>query len=141
MKIEDATQTVDGHPVRIYATDGGGWFPIHGAVWFKRFEEWKLMDWTRNGGAQSKDYGFDLNLHDWKDQIPWDCLQDWIQWVAKDKDGDWWVGYRKKPIQYTKMCACMWYTDDVYCVLCGVRMPEGPARWTDAIAQRPDVEN
>ena len=139
MEAEMAIQTISGHSVRIYATDGGGWFPIHGAIYIERHLEWKLMNWSRDGFAQSTNDGFNLNLHDWKDEVPWSYLQDWIQWIAKDKDGDWWIGYRKKPIQYTKMCTCMWCSDEVYCVLAGVRMPEGPADWREAIAKRPET--
>jgi len=33
MDIKNATQTKGGKPVWIYATDGGGDYPVHGANW------------------------------------------------------------------------------------------------------------
>ena len=40
-------KTRDGREVRIYATDGGGAYPIHAAYWGD--ENWVIMNWTENG--------------------------------------------------------------------------------------------
>jgi len=40
-------ETRGGHPVRIYATDGGGGYPIHGAIWID--ERWIPKSWTKDG--------------------------------------------------------------------------------------------
>jgi hypothetical protein len=40
-------RTRDGREVRIYATDGFGDAPIHGA--FKRQDDWDCICWTENG--------------------------------------------------------------------------------------------
>jgi hypothetical protein len=43
----ETLQTRDGRPVRIYATDGGGPKPVHGAVF--DCGTWKQRDWVSNG--------------------------------------------------------------------------------------------
>jgi len=40
-------QTREGLKVRIYAIDGYGYFPIHGAI--KHKEKWRMECWTKNG--------------------------------------------------------------------------------------------
>ena len=51
-------QTLSGKPVRIYATDGGGAFPVHGAV--LNGDTWHMESWRDNGinlaiNVESKD--------------------------------------------------------------------------------------
>ena len=55
-------QTRDGREVRIYATDAGGDYPVHGAI---RCElRWKASTWTPKGGhlADRDPRGADLVL-------------------------------------------------------------------------------
>jgi hypothetical protein len=40
-------KTRDGHEVRIYATDGGASYPVHGAILINSF--WSATNWARNG--------------------------------------------------------------------------------------------
>ena len=40
-------RTRDGREVRIYATDGAGSWPIHGAV--KLGDQWFIREWTKHG--------------------------------------------------------------------------------------------
>lgn len=49
MKIEAGKmyKTRDGHLVRIYATDGSGLYPVHGAI--LRECEWRVEEWTAEG--------------------------------------------------------------------------------------------
>lgn len=42
-------RTRDGREARVYATDGGGHFPIHGAV--KCVDGWAQVQWRADGGA------------------------------------------------------------------------------------------
>jgi hypothetical protein len=141
MRIEDATQTVGGHPVRIYATDGGGDFPVHGAIWVCTFGEWVTYQWSLKGGFVGRngedDSDLNLDLHDWRDEIPWKCLRDDIQWVARQESGRW-VGFVNKPLRGDRI----W----VVSIGCGrkvdlepVKMPTGPADWREAIAKRPET--
>jgi hypothetical protein len=106
MNIKDCTQTKDGTPVRIYAT------------------------YLLNG-----DHYVDLELHDWKDDIPWDCLRPEIKYVTRDKNGDW-FGHIIEP----KPIDNVWDTYYFYEVfdLSSVIMPEGPSDWKEAIARRPE---
>jgi len=134
--VKDATQTKGGTPVRVYATDGGGHYPVHGAIW-KGSEGWVLSAWAKNG-SDSSDSLFggpkDLDLTDWRDHIPWHCLRDEIEWVARDMDGNWY-GYNQRPRQRYSA----WGVEGMgYWKLHGVKMPDGPVDWQEAIAQRPD---
>lgn len=47
IKIDGKYQTRDGRPVRIYATDTGGDYPIHGAIWYK--DQWLTETWQPCG--------------------------------------------------------------------------------------------
>lgn len=47
--ITKTYKTRDGREVRIYATDGTGAYPVHGAI--KKNGEWFLGGWTANGAA------------------------------------------------------------------------------------------
>ena len=49
--INKKYRTKDGEEVRIYATDGGGSYPVHGAV--KTAGGWYYVVWT-NGGSVFK---------------------------------------------------------------------------------------
>lgn len=42
-------KTRDGREVRIYATDGAGVFPVHGAI--KHGEGWSSFTWASNGSS------------------------------------------------------------------------------------------
>lgn len=46
-------QTRDGRPVRIYATDGSGVWPIHGAVLTE--EDWSVRSWHADGKYSGSD--------------------------------------------------------------------------------------
>ena len=134
MRPEEATQTKNGTPVRIYATDGLGRYPIHGARLLS--DGWKSTSWTEEGHyIRNKISKSDLDLTDWRDKIPWDCLVPEIQWVARDSNGLW-MGYKYAPGLYEKYWQDL-YGDPVY-PLDGVKMPNGPADWKQAIAKRPD---
>jgi hypothetical protein len=138
MRIEDATQTVGGYPVRIYATDGGGNWPIHGAFWVKSFG-WICATWTEEGSIETSKIpsSYDLDLHDWRDEIPWSYLRDEIQWVARQESGRW-IGFVNKPNRGEKR----WLVSvgcDRKVDLEPVKMPTGPADWREAIAKRPET--
>jgi hypothetical protein len=42
-------KTRDGKKVRIYATDAGGLYPIHGAILSKEKDFWYKHSWDKNG--------------------------------------------------------------------------------------------
>lgn len=46
--INKKYRTVDGKEVRIYTVDGGGKYPIHGAI-LKNKGWWSVVSWTKEG--------------------------------------------------------------------------------------------
>lgn len=48
-------KTRDGREVRIYATDGGGDYPVHGAS--KDSDGWEFRTWTQDGKFQQHEGG------------------------------------------------------------------------------------
>lgn len=42
-------ETANGGEVRIYCTDGGGHYPIHGATRFHESDRWTVQSWTDRG--------------------------------------------------------------------------------------------
>lgn len=135
MKIEECTQTKDGSPIRIYATDGEANIPIHGAFWNGR--EWRLMGWSKEGKAFCLNSNKDLAFHNWRDDIPWEHLQNWIQWVAMDNDNVW-KGFLDEPYIVSGLCSMCWdvRTDKAIKIL-GVKMPT-PPDWRNSKAKRPE---
>jgi hypothetical protein len=138
MNIKDCTQTKDGTPVRIYATDGGGKFPVHGAVFNKDDCHWTILTWTITGSLYltGDEHGLDLDLSDWKEKIPWDCLRPEIKVVARDDDGRW-FGHEIEPNKDAQDGIWCSAGHEIY-ALDGVKMPQGPADWKEAIARRPE---
>ena len=56
MKFKDKTR--GGFPVRIYATDAGGKYCIHGAYFYGG--EWAMTTWASDGDSGSEESGIDL---------------------------------------------------------------------------------
>lgn len=58
--INKTYRTRDGREVRIYATDGKGPYPVHGAVRLTEF--WSPMNWSHCGvyRADTKNHDYDL---------------------------------------------------------------------------------
>ena len=136
MNIKDCTRTKGGHEVVI-------WEVIDGIA-FGRFN-WKdtvqIAKWFAQNGHcfwlsidQTLRTEFDLDLTDWRDQIPWDRLIDEIEWVARDKMAGWY-GYKTKP----EAIHSVWVSNQTCSRLEAVKgMPPGPANWREAIARRPE---
>ena len=55
-------QTQDGREARVYATDGGGRYPVHGAV--KQIDRWEPESWTIEGRYFSQEEGHDEDFVD-----------------------------------------------------------------------------
>lgn len=47
--IDGKYETRDGRAVRIYATDAGGKYPVHGAIWSDEEDGWESEAWTEEG--------------------------------------------------------------------------------------------
>lgn len=122
-------QTEYGAKVRLYCVDAPGKFPVHGHV--------EGFTFPSSWDAEGKSICGSNNLipaPDWREQIPWDALADWVQWVDRDGDGAW-RGHSQKP--RVPASFNLW-TSAVPVPLGIVRMPEGPTDWREAIAQRPE---
>ena len=134
MKVEDCTKTVDGTPVRIYATDGGGVYPVHGAVFSEVDNRWIQERWTPKGRKYADgESRHDLDLTDWEEKIPWSLIKG--DWVAR-WGGIWWA-HSLEPSPLSHM-------HNIHggegLSLEGVKMPDGPDELRDAIAKRPEGE-
>lgn len=140
IKPGDELTTKDGRKTRIYAVDGMGIYPIHGAIFFH--DGWNQVSWTKEGKYfvnERTEHSHDLDIKDWKEDIPWDCIKDEIEWVTRDKQDfdDWW-GWTYEPERDEFLS--LWKSsseDEDGRDLEGVKMPKGPENWREAIAQRP----
>ena len=47
ISMDKKYRTRDGRDVRIYAVDGLGYYPVHGAIWFENF--WRQASWDFDG--------------------------------------------------------------------------------------------
>lgn len=54
--INKKYKTHDGHEVRIYALDGGGYWPVHGAMKSDNGLGWLSATWERNGQHHVEGY-------------------------------------------------------------------------------------
>jgi hypothetical protein len=133
MSESDCVKTVGGELAVIYNRDGGGAFPIHGAVWNRQCKCWEPMQWRVNGLAISHRISDNLVLTHWQDEIPWECLRDEIKWVAEDPDGIW-FGYFQKP----KLEELGWGSDYPQYDLTCIEMPERSKDWKNSLAKRPE---
>ena len=138
--IEDATQTKDGTEVRIFEKR----FHEVLGYWIDGFRKAHPAKWDIDGNIMegrticpAQAHILDLNLHDWRDEIPWGRLRDEIKYVVRDADGKWW-GHGREPLPKEYK----WQTslhDSMHCSLRGVKMPRGPTDCRDAIAERPET--
>jgi len=97
-------RTRDGREVRIYAVDGGGEYPVHGAT--KINGEWLANGWTACGGhdVEVDESDFDLievrpriQREVWVNVYPTDCT------IHNDKDGADCMGGRSTRISCVKL--------------------------------------
>lgn len=96
LKIESGKfyRTRNGHKVRIYATDGGGEYPVHGAIYLDD-GVWISRTWTSNGFYSSIDDTSDSDLiSEWRqtiDDIDFDksCLPKWAKFICMNEAGQW----------------------------------------------------
>ena len=65
ISMDKQYRTKDGREVRIYAVDGGGYYPVHGAI--KTDNGWDNTCWEKNG--QYVTYQTDSDLREIKPRI------------------------------------------------------------------------
>ena len=149
ININKKYTTRKGHSVRIYATDCGGVYPVHGAVYEKDFNNnyiWVSRTWTSDGEETDGDFesSYDLIEVDWRKEIPWDYLRDDISFVARDENGEW-NGFTGDIYRDYKRNPNAWFLLDpivktFYC-LDVIKMPEVHDNWYDAWAVRPEEKH
>lgn len=82
-------RTRDGRSVRIYATDGGGEFPVQGAVC--RNNKWTMYSWKSNGSFFLKERESSLDLIE--------IIPSFYANVVKDNSGNAFVGCSTFPTE------------------------------------------
>lgn len=95
LKIEAGKfyRTREGHKARIYAADGSGEFPVHGAIYYDD-GGCRAVTWTSDGSYMRGDEsGIDI-ISEWKqtiDDIGFDksCLPKWAKFIHTNKRGMW----------------------------------------------------
>ncbi len=137
MRIEDVTQTKDGTPWEFFKRL---WNGLVIGAWTNGFGHIRPGIWNSDGncidvlGEGAHYHNLNLDLHDWRDDIPWELLKNWIRWIAMDEDGEW-RGYEIEP-------ACdpnRWYSARrrKATTLSGVKMPT-PPHWRSSKVERPE---
>ncbi len=140
MDIKNCTHTRGGRPWRFYADDGGGPRPIHGA-YYKEKHGWVADTWNRRG-EKYQNYRIvnelDLDLTDWRDQIPWDQLIDEVIYVTWDPLKEW-IAWLESPIKGKSGWIRVPSSSSGSGYGLGIiKMPQPPTDWRQAIARRPD---
>ncbi len=76
IKLEAGTQyrTRGGRVARVYAVDGLGPYPVHGAVWRDGDHEWSTGSWTSGGRAYEEESADDI-VSAWREPI---VLEGWV---------------------------------------------------------------
>jgi hypothetical protein len=82
-------KTRDGREVRIYATDAGGLYPVHGAI--KRDDGWSMDSWTSQGTQLGQCESF-RHLIEVKPRIK---IERWVM-VARNGDYSLWLNKPSK---------------------------------------------
>lgn len=84
-------RTRDGRRARVYATDGGGYYTIHGAIYMNGV--WNPNAWNEIGGFVNgrNPQPADL-IAEWIDApvVDWPSMPAWAVCVAMDADLAWW---------------------------------------------------
>lgn len=70
ISLDKKYKTADGRRVRIYATDSGGKYPVHGAIFYD--DRWDITTWTTDGLMNTLNAQSTSNLVECK---PWEDYQ------------------------------------------------------------------
>lgn len=65
----------------------------------------------------------------------WALLPDWVEWIAKHKNGDWY-GYGERPIRLS-LCDTMWYADAKTRIYLNYPIVKN-CDWKDSLTRRPE---
>ncbi len=98
-------------------------------------DRWLPAAWDKAGHETASDRGLDLVISNWWDDIPWECLNDWVKWVVMDHKGTW-FGSNIEPEFVEK--PGYWIFPGTKSTLKCVRMPT-PYHWRKSKVKRPEV--
>ncbi len=88
IEVGKAYRTRGGGKARIYALDGEGDYPVHGALWIK--SGWHLATWTRSGHYLGSYTSEEDVMGEWKDPHPLDRVKPGSPiWVRNSNDSTW----------------------------------------------------
>lgn len=139
MRPEEATQTVDGTKIKILGKRAGKFF----GYWVDGLGNAHPAKWSNSGKllqsspADALPYHYlNLDLTDWRDEIPWNVLADWVQVVVREPNGRW-LACEYEPLSKN---IHGWVGGGYVLFINAIKMPEGPADWREAIAERPKDE-
>ena len=82
-------KTRGGYKYRVYATDGVGKFPVHGAVLMD--DGWGFNTLTKDGFSSSEYQSpYDI-ISEWVEtpEVDWSLYPKWWEYVAMDENGEW----------------------------------------------------
>lgn len=103
-------RTRDNKKARIYATDAGREFAVHGAVYCENINAWVPRRWHISGREYpQEEFNFDL-IWEWEEPVTLDfdptCLPAWANWIAME-ESKYWYFFQNKP----KVSAYFWNCD------------------------------
>lgn len=130
-------RTRDGKKARIYATDGGSPYQIHGAV--QCDEVWVSHTWTKDGIFREGTLQADSDLiSEWREEpeVPWERVPIECKWVAMDAGGRW-FGYTTQPTA----CYGSWAIDNTghAQLLFPSQTPKNyTGGWRESLTKRPE---
>lgn len=141
LKIETGKyyRTSGGSKVRIYATDGGGDYPVHGAVLLDTV--WNSVSWTVSGrySVDEEEPQLDI-ISEWQqtiDDIGFDksCLPKWAKFIVMDEKGRWYYSIAKPTLTVDGVFGRYW---SVYEKFIGIIPPEHTPKnfngdWKDSL--------
>jgi hypothetical protein len=129
--------TRDGRKVRIYAVDGRGSQPVHGAI--LREDGWQTNLFNSNGGYfrdSTNPHSSDI-IAPWieKPKVNWTTMPAWAKWVALDANGRWFY-YIDKP----NTRQSIWDPNSSQCNnIPAEYYPTFTGNWEDSLVERPVV--
>ena len=129
--------TYGGMHATIYAVNGGGGFPIHGAVATPCGP--RVRAWTAEGclvGAIHRAQDDLKRRYDWRQELApiWAVLEPEWRWVGRNATRQWYL-YCVQPVRGSAGFRSML---GVQVSLAHMHMPDPACEWFDTLTERPD---
>lgn len=139
-------QTRSGDKVRIYTLDGGGEYPIHGAIFDKQKGTWRQRSFTSTGRSTWMQEGV---VDEWpeKPEFDWSKAAAWHNWLFWHPDKKGWYVTHASPQDSCIDCMANSQKSMYCCYMCMCKVPSNYApaawdkNWKSSIIQRPVVQS